>query len=403
MDTQEWHMRFEMKALDDNQFVQEFALEAADEMEARRQAKSRGYAVLSIRQKRSWNLRLNNPRFGFSLTLFTQELLALLDAGLALVEAIETLAEKEEKPELRKIMQEVITRLYEGHPLSYALQQFPTLFPSLFIATVRASERTSDLSTALNRYIAYQLQMEAVRKKVISASIYPLILLIGGGLVTLFLIGYVVPRFSLVYDQLGRNLPFFSRLLMQFSQILRNNGPVILLMLGLSVLGLVYAARLPANRQWMVQQLWKIPAIGERMKIYQLARFYRTLGMLLQGGTPIVTALQMASDLLQLSLRNRLNLASASIGEGQSISHAMQRHGLTTPVASRMLAVGERSGRMGDMMDRIASFYDEEMARWVERFSTLFEPILMAIIGLVIGVIVVLMYFPIFDLAASIQ
>jgi len=396
-------MRFEMKALDDNQFVQEFALEAADEMEARRQAKSRGYAVLSIRQKRSWNLRLNNPRFGFSLTLFTQELLALLDAGLALVEAIETLAEKEEKPELRKIMQEVITRLYEGHPLSYALQQFPTLFPSLFIATVRASERTSDLSTALNRYIAYQLQMEAVRKKVISASIYPLILLIGGGLVTLFLIGYVVPRFSLVYDQLGRNLPFFSRLLMQFGQILRNNGPVILLMLGLSVLGLVYAARLPANRQWMVQQLWKIPAIGERMKIYQLARFYRTLGMLLQGGTPIVTALQMASDLLQLSLRNRLNLASASIGEGQSISHAMQRHGLTTPVASRMLAVGERSGRMGDMMDRIASFYDEEMARWVERFSTLFEPILMAIIGLVIGVIVVLMYFPIFDLAASIQ
>jgi general secretion pathway protein F len=123
----------------------------------------------------------------------------------------------------------------------------------------------------------------------------------------------------------------------------------------------------------------------------------------LQGGTPIVTALHMSADLLQSSLRGQLDLASASIREGLSISQAMDKHGLTTPVAARMLAVGERSGRMGELMDRIAGFYDDEMARWVEWFSKLFEPILMAIIGLVIGGIVVLMYFPIFELAGSIQ
>lgn len=396
-------MRYELKALSENAEILILTLEAADEAEAINQTKSQGYAILAVRRKRSWSGWLANRRMRFSLTLFTQELLALLDAGLALVEAIETLAEKEEHPETQKVFGQIIASLYEGHPLSYALQQFPNLFPALFVATVRASEKTSDLGTALTRYLAYQLQMDSVRKKVISASIYPVILLIGGSLVTLFLIGYVVPRFSLVYDQLGSSLPLFSKLLMHIGQILRNNGPVILTALVLGVAGLVYAARQPANRQWLVQQFWKIPAVGRRMKIYQLARFYRTLGMLLQGGTPIVTALQMASDLLQVSLRSMLALASASISEGLSISRAMEQHGLTTPVASRMLAVGERSGRMGEMMDRIAAFYDDEMARWVERFSTLFEPILMAVIGLVIGVIVVLMYFPIFDLAASIQ
>lgn len=395
-------MRFELKALSNERGVQVLAMDATDEAEALLHAKTQGYAVLTIRRKRDWGW-LTTHRSRFSLTLFTQELLALLDAGLSLVESIETLAEKEEHPEIRKILEQVIARLYEGHTLSYALQQFPARFPALFVATVRASEKTSDLDTALSRYLTYQQQMDAVRKKVISASIYPMILLIGGSLVTLFLIGYVVPRFSLVYDEMGHSLPFLSRVLMQFGQVLRNNGLVIFTVFSLGLAGLVYAARQPRNRQWLVQRFWQIPAIGNRMKVYQLARFYRTLGMLLQGGTPIVTALHMASDLLQVSLRNRLAQASASIGEGLSISQAMERHSLTTPVASRMLSVGERSGRMGDMMDRIASFYDDEMARWVERFSMLFEPILMAVIGLVIGVIVVLMYFPIFDLAASIQ
>jgi len=396
-------MRFELKALDENQAVQELALDAADESEARRQARSHGYTVLSIRQQSDLLSWVKSSRLRFSLTLFTQELLALLDAGLALVEAVETLAEKEERAETRKILEQVIERLYEGHPLSYALQQFPVLFPNLFVATVRASERTSDLSTALNRYVAYQLQMDAVRKKLVSASIYPVVLLVGGGLVTLFLIGYVVPRFSLVYDQLGSNLPLLSRVLMQIGQFMRENAAMILALLGIGLSGIIYAVKQPANRQWLVQQLWKVPALGERMKLYQLARFYRTLGMLLQGGTPIVTSLRMAADLLQVSLRNRLSMASAAISEGLSISQAMEENGLTTPVASRMLAVGERSGRMGELMDRIAAFYDEEIARWVEHFSALFEPILMAVIGLVIGVIVVLMYFPIFDLAASIQ
>ena len=143
--------------------------------------------------------------------------------------------------------------------------------------------------------------------------------------------------------------------------------------------------------------------MGQRWRIYQLARFYRTLGMLLRGGTPIVPAMGMASGLLSVALQERLGGASVAIKEGQSISQAMEGHDLTTPVALRMLRVGERTGRMGEMMERIAAFHDDETARWVELFTRLFEPILMAAIGIVIGVIVVLMYLPIFELAGAIQ
>jgi general secretion pathway protein F len=139
------------------------------------------------------------------------------------------------------------------------------------------------------------------------------------------------------------------------------------------------------------------------MRLYQLARFYRTLGMLLRGGTPVVTALDMASGLLAPGLQPSLARAREAIREGRAISEAMSAHGLTTAVALRMLRVGERSGRMDEMMDRIAGFLDEEIARWVDWFTRLFEPLLMAFIGVVIGAVVVLMYLPVFELAGSIQ
>jgi general secretion pathway protein F len=397
-------MHFELKALKDTGTLVALSLDASDEAEALRQAKNQGYTVISVRQRQSLWERVSTPRGDrFPLVLFSQELLALLDAGLALVEALETLAEKETKPEPRRVLTGVISYLFEGQSLSYALSQYPKNFPPLYIATVRASEKTGDLPQALGRYVEYQERMDVVRKKIVSASIYPVLLLAVGGLVTLFLMGYVVPRFSHVYEDMGTSIPAFSQWLLQWGQFIQAHGLAVLAVLVPAIGALGYAFTRPSFRSWIWSKLWQVPAIGERMRIYQLARFYRTLGMLQQGGTPIVNALGMASDLLQSGLRGRLTEASTAIREGQSLSSSMERHGLTTPVALRMLAVGERTGRMGEMMDRIASFYDDEMARWVDWFTKLFEPILMAFIGLIIGTIVVLMYFPIFELAGSIQ
>jgi len=396
-------MQFEVKALKGSEGPTALLLEAGDISDASSQAVAQGYTVISVKPKQAWLAMSIRRKSEFPFISFSQELLALLDAGLALVEALETLAEKEERREIKKILKQIIACLHEGHPLSYSLRQSAANFPPLYIATVRASEKTGALSEALSRFVTYQSQMDGVKRQVVSASIYPILLAGVGGLVTLFMLVYVVPRFSHIYADMGGDLPLLSRLLMQWGKFLSANGgallSAVLLLLGASV----YALGRPAFRQWILHQLWLIPAIGARMHLYQLARFYRSLGMLLRGGMPVVTALQMVSDLLQFSLRGQLSLASASIREGRSISQAMERHELTTPVALRMLRVGERTGRMGEMMERIATFHEEEMARWMERFTKLFEPLLMIFIGLLIGGIVVLMYFPIFELAGSIQ
>ena len=396
-------MKYELKVMRASDNLAALTLDAIDEQDARTQACAQGFSVLSIKAQHAWQAPARLRRSPFSLMLFSQELLALMNAGLPVVESIATLAEKETRAEVKALLQQVVSHLYEGRSLSHALQALPSAFPMLFVSTVRASEKTGDLAEALARYIAYQAQLDVVRKKVVSASIYPLLLIGAGGLVTTFLMVYVVPRFSRIYEDIGTNLPLLSRLLLRWGKLLQANGASVLLVALMIAAASFYLLAQPGTRNWLMQRLWQLPAAGERMRVYQLARFYRTLGMLLRGGTPIGAALKMVSDLLQTDLRVQLQGAAGKINEGRSISHAMQTHRLTTPVSLRMLEVGERTGEMGEMMERIASFYDEEMARWVEWFTRLFEPLLMAAIGLVIGFIVVLMYLPIFELAGSLQ
>jgi general secretion pathway protein F len=165
----------------------------------------------------------------------------------------------------------------------------------------------------------------------------------------------------------------------------------------------VYFVSRKSTREMMARWLWTLPSVGERIRVYRLARFYRTMGMLVRGGIPILGAMEMAAGLLGLELRAALGAAANAVREGRPLSQAMQTCGLATPVGVRMLAVGERSGQMQEMMEHIAAFYEQETARWVEWFTRLFEPLLMVVIGVMIGAIVVLMYLPVFELAGNIQ
>lgn len=395
-------MRFEVKALGVSGRTV-LRLEAQDAEDARARARGDGLTVLSVTPVRRFALGRPAARARFPLTLFSSELLALLGSGLSLIESLQTLEEKDSHADTRRVIAEVIRHLQDGQPLSTALSHFPQAFPELYIATVRASERTGELPQALARYVAYQNQLEQVRKKVIAASIYPLLLMVVGMLVALFLLGFVTPRFAAIYaDNLAR-LPWASRMLMTWGSFVAEHAVEAL---GLAVLlagGIAWLAGRPATRAFVARQAWKMPTLGERIRIFQLTRFYRTVGMLLSGGIPIVTALNMASHLLHPELRTREARAAAAIREGKAISVAMESSGLTTPVALRMLRVGERSGRMGDMMEAAAAFHDDETGRFVDWFTRLFEPILMAVIGLIIGVIVVLLYMPIFELANSLE
>jgi len=192
-------------------------------------------------------------------------------------------------------------------------------------------------------------------------------------------------------------------MLMKWGQLLEAHGLVILVLVAAAAAAGGYVLSRPGTRAAIGRQVAKVPVLGSQLRIYQLARLYRTVGMLLRGGTPAVSAFDMSAGLLSAAMRPALAAATVAVREGQSIANSLQHHGLTTPVAARMLRVGERSGNMGEMMERIAAFYDDELGRWVGFMTRLIEPVLMTVIGLIIGVIVVLMYFPIFELAGSIK
>lgn len=395
-------MRYEVTALSAHADLIRLDIEAGDSAHAQREATERGYRVIAVRSVTAWP-QLLRPRFRFPLLPFSQELCALLAAGLGLVESMQTLADKEERPTIRRVLQDVIRALSSGAPLSAALREHPAAFPPLFVATVRAAERTGDLPEALARFVSYRTQIDTVRKKVVGALIYPVLLLAVGTLVTLFLLAYVVPRFAAVYEDAGRDLPLLSELLLVWGRFFEAHWPWVLGAVLAAVAAAVYVATRSTVGARLADTLWRFPAVGERLRVYQLARLYRTLGMLLESGLPIMAALKQSGDLLPPQLRPRLDRAVEALGTGQLISAAMHDHGLTTPVALRMLRVGERSGRMSELMGRIAAFHEEEMARAVEWFTRLFEPILMLAIGAVIGLIVLLMYMPVFELAGSLQ
>lgn len=395
--------KYEVKALTSTGEVVRVAVEASGEAAARRLATERGFDVIAARALGSVSSAVLRRAPRFPLILFTQELLSLLEAGVRLQTALETLAKKERAPAVRRVVDAIVLDLTQGRRLSDALQKQPEAFTPLYVATVRASEKTGDLREALGRFIGYLERVEQLKRKVISALIYPAVLLSVGGLVVLFLVFFVVPRFSSVYEEIGENLPWLSRILVHWGRLLSEYPLAIALTLS-SALGLAgFALSRPGLRTWIAGRAWRLPKLGERLRIYALARFYRTLGMLLRSGMGIEFALAMAGELLPGLLREKFVAASRDIESGLSIAQAMDRHGLSTEIAQSLLRVGEQGGNMGDMMERIAVFYDEEMSRWIDWITRLFEPLLMAVIGVVIGGIVVMLYMPIFELAGRIQ
>ena len=395
-------MRFRILATQDGQSLVTLPIDADNAKAAEVAVRQQGYAVIKVSNALptlKWSARERR----FPLALFSHELRSLLEAGLTLPEAMQSLVEKEARPGVRRVLEGVHTALLQGTSFSAALASQEAAFPPLYVASIRASERTGDLPEALARYLAYEQQTDAVRKKVVGASVYPAILIGVGLLVALFLLVYVVPRFASVYEDTGRDLPWMSALMLAWGRFLDQHALTVVLAAVAAVAMATYSFSLQLVRSALERRVLAIPRIGERMRIYQLARLYRTLGMLLRGGMPAMQAMRNAAPLLRPELRERLAQAQTSVERGRAMSDALDAAGLTTPVALRMLRVGERTGRMHELMERIAAYYEDDTARSIEWFTRLFEPILMLVIGGLIGGIVLLMYLPIFDLAGSLR
>ncbi|RZT01895.1 type II secretion system protein F (GspF) [Duganella sp. CF402] len=394
-------MQFDVRTLSADMVISHLVIDGRDEADARRQVEARGLFVSSITPKRSGLPGRGGKRRALSLVLFSQELLALLTAGLGIVEGLEALLEKETNPATRGVLERLLAGLREGQRFSAVLAEQPDLFPPLYVGIVKAAEGTSDLPRSLSRFIDYQQRIDLVRAKLVSAAIYPCILLLVGGGVSLFLIGYVVPRFAEVYQGAGRNLPWLSQQMLNWGQFAGSHTTLLLAGIAAVLGALVLGVRQLLASGGMARLLGKLPGIGERVRIYELSRLYLTLGMLSEGGITIVHAIETVQGMVSPAMRANLQTARAAVESGLPLSTAFEAAHLTTPISLRMLRVGERTGDMGPMLTQSAAFYDGEISRWIERFTRTFEPLLMAAIGLVVGAIVVLLYMPIFDLAGD--
>jgi general secretion pathway protein F len=394
-------MQYLIKAVSGKDTVLSLDVEAVSETAAASYVQSQGYAVLNVSKRAAWPLTEQVRAPKFSALLFSQELLALLSAGLSLMEALQALNKR--KPRTQGVIEGIVAALSEGQSFSSAVSRFPQHFPPLYVASIQTSERTGDLQEALRRFIDYQEQLDRLRKRLVSACMYPALLTGVGILVILFLLFYVVPRFSKVYQGFAGELPFFSKALVAIGAFTSDYGWA----LGLALLLFAAAAAAllgtAAVRGTVRGRLRSLPRIAAKLHLYELTRLYRTLGMLLRAGVPITRASRMATALLGEDARRSLENATKLISEGRGITLAMEETQLTTPIAAGMLAVGERTGNMGQIMERVAQFHEEELSRWLEDFSKLFEPLLMLALGLIVGGVVVLMYMPIFELATIIQ
>lgn len=399
-------MRFHIKAYRPGHALMSMTVLADSAEDATRQVQGRGYDIVALRAAGRWTLS-QRVEPAFDLLLFSQELRSLLDAGLSLIEGLGAIERKKRGDSSQRLVEDLIRLLREGKSFSAALREFPDVFPPIYRALTAASEQTGDLGGALGRFIDYRSRMNAVRERLVSAAIYPAVLVCVGGGVILFLMVYVVPRFSRIYDEFGGELPFMSRLLLDSGAVLGAYGTPLLIGLVAAAVGAVVLAR---KRQLGWRQLlplllrWRIAAaVREHYRTYLLARFYRTVGLLLQGGLPVAVALGMARELLDADMQGGLDRTLVAIRGGVAISSAMERGDLAPSVAADLLKIGEKTGDMADKMIRIADFYDQEAARWADWISRLFEPLLTLTIGLFIAFIVVLLYMPIFELAGSIQ
>lgn len=339
----------------------------------------------------------------FPLQLFSQELAVLLDSGIALLEALNTLREKEANASVRQALDAVVAEVEQGRPLSSAMQAQPQAFDELVCAIVAANERTGQLSVALAQHAKYLAWVDGLRQRLIAACVYPLMLLGVGGAVILFLLLYVLPRFAGILDGLHSDLPWGSRVLLRFGS---TAGAHPLLVTG-ALLGVVVLAVLGFRQKSMRLRLqslaWTLPGLGPRLRVLALARLYRSLAMLLAAGVPVLQALRIVRDVVAAPWREAVAQAAAQVERGERLSDAFDAQDLATPVARRMLRVGERSGEVPAMLERAAAFHDEEAVRLTELLTRMINPALMLIMGVVIGGIIVLMYMPIFSLVDQVQ
>ena len=381
---------------------------AQTEAHLRRELEEKGLHVLALRPR---GIGLPGLSFGarkpkiarHEFLVFNQELATLLKAGMPLVQSLDILRSRLSNAVFKAVLDDVHEKVRAGTALSDAFQTHGDLFPSVYTASLMAGERAGNLDAVLRRYVAYSKVVDTVRKRTISALVYPAIL-IGLAIVLVGVIVIkVVPTFSDFYTSFDAQLPLSTRIIVAVSEVVRGNLVLIVVGLLAAVTAFYAWVKQPGQRARFDRLVMKVPVIGPSVHKFATAQLARTLATLLGGGIPLVNALEIASR----STGNRhmgqeMSIVALRVREGQGFAATLLDRKVVPDVAIKMIEVGESTGALQEMLNSLADFYDEEIETDVARFVTIIEPALLIIMGLVIAVIVLALYLPLFELSSVI-
>jgi general secretion pathway protein F len=392
-------MRFEARLFDAaTRTVQLRQLDAADESAARALLAGEGATVLALQASRG-RIQRAEPTQRHDLALWCRELRALLQAGLSVVEALDALGAAAGPDSIYQLL---LARLREGKALSTAMQDVGG-FPPLLVASVRASERTSDLTHALDAYLRFDDMVGGLRRKVVSAALYPALVVGLGGLIAIFLLLVVIPRFAALYGESSADVSVATKGLLAFSAALSQRPWLMPAVLFGLITGLAWAATGTRPRQagiWLVAHwAW----LGRQVAHFEYARLFEALALLVHGGYSLHESLGVCLTLAQGSTQAKLTQARQRIEQGASASAGFQSAGLTDAVTERLIRAGERGGDFDRVLRAIAERHRQTFETFVERATRIVEPVLLLGVALMVGSMVVLLYMPVFDIAASVR
>jgi type IV pilus assembly protein PilC len=382
---------------------------AESEARLRREFEEKGLYVLAIQRagraalgsfKLPRRTRISTREF----LVFNQELATLLKAGMPLVQSLDILRQRVANPLLKSVLDDVFDRVRAGSSLSEAFEAQGHLFPGVYTASLLAGEKSGSLEQVIRRYVAYVKIVSGVKRKTISALVYPCILLALSCIVVGIIVLRVVPEFGAFYNQFDRELPLSTRVIVSFSNFAVAYFFVVVLGIAAIVFGFVAWLKRPGNRRRLDKWILGVPTVGPIAQKFATSQATRTLATLLGGGIPLVNAIDVsARSISNQYLASELTTAAQQVREGRALASAMMQSGAFPDVAIKMVEVGESTGALQEMLNSLSEFYDEEIETSLTRFITIVEPALLVIMGIIIAALLLSLYMPLFNLSSMIS
>jgi type IV pilus assembly protein PilC len=399
-------VEFRCRLASPNGQIVEGVYSADTEARLRRELEEKGLYVLSLQPKGAIagvSLHLPSTRRvpTREFLVFNQELATLLKAGMPLVQSLDLLKRRVESPLFRTLLEDVHEKVRSGSAMSDAFASHGDLFPRVYTASLLAGERSGSLDTVLRRYVDYARVIATIRRKTISALVYPAILITLALALVAIIILKVVPAFSDFYVSFGAELPLVTRIIVGVSDVVRGQFVFIVITLAALIAAAILWLRQPGHRSQLDRWVLRVPVIGPIAAKFATSQMARTLATLLGGGLPLATALEIASRSIgNRYMAGQLDIVNTRVREGESFAAALESRRVFPEVAVKMAEVGESTGALQEMLNTVADFFDEEISTNMERFITIVEPALLVIMGVVIAGLLLALYMPLFQLSS---